>query len=158
MALRTKLRIFCCLGVSSSVMGPPYLYLYTVFARLARGPCKEAVGSPTGRIIRAGNPVPFGHGAALRIRSHPNDPRAAPGEAAHRPGAKKRTSSVVGQKARPRGPEAHPGIERQAAGLRLSKQGLIPTSRRSLRLSRPVLRFAAALRPPVPLSAWNLCR
>src|SRR5882762_5052563 len=118
MALRTKLRIFCCLRVSSSVIGTSVsVFIYSLCPLGKRGRRQPA---------RAYNSrqAPFIHGATLRIRSHPNDPRAAPGEAAHRPGAKKGAGAVVGQKTRPRGAEAHTGIERQAAGLRLSKQGL----------------------------------
>src|SRR5258708_35734607 len=101
MAFRTKLRIFCCLGVSSSVMGPPYLYLYTVLFNLTRRSCPTARHSTRAYNSRQ-------HDETLRIRSHPNDSRDAPRKAANSPGAKKRSTYEVAQTARPLGDELYP--------------------------------------------------
>jgi len=61
---------------------------------------------------------------------------------------------VVGQKARPRRAEAHPGIERQAAGLRLSK------TRSDSRLQGLAAAFAACIAlcgcTPSPGSAFSM--
>src|SRR6266849_6661202 len=97
MALRTKLRIFCCLGVSSPVMGPPYLYLYTVFVSLTREATPAPRHSTRAYNSRQTQRCFTHHGETLRIRPHPHDPRAAPGKAAHRPGTEKGAGPMVGQ-------------------------------------------------------------